>query len=110
MLDADIARAEKFLNDPGVMNENGFAEKLDVDKAQVQLANLQTSRQNTETNITNGYLRPQIPDRSSGCRFPGQLTTEFKEEDLTGGIPVDLQYRYEERYDYQYLQISEQAG
>ncbi len=47
LIDANIARADKFLHDTKVMNENGFAEKLDVDKAIVQLANLQTSRENT---------------------------------------------------------------
>jgi outer membrane protein TolC len=109
LLDANIARAEKLLNDSRVMNENGFAEKLDVDKAQVQLANLQTSLQNTETNITNGYLTLKyligIPAVDSLV-----LTTEFREEDISGGIPVDLQYRYEDRYDFQSLQISGKLG
>ncbi len=109
LLDADIARAEKLLNDSRVMNDNGFAEKLDVDKAQVQLANLQTSRQNTETTITNGYLSLKyligVPATDSLV-----LTTEFKEENLSGGIPMDLQYRYEDRYDFQSLQISGKLG
>jgi outer membrane protein len=109
LLDADIARAAKLLSDTRVMNENGFAERLDVDKAQVQLANLETSKQNTETNITNGYLTLKyllgVPVTDSLV-----LTTEFKEENITGGIPVDLQYRYEDRYDYQYLQISGELG
>lgn len=109
LLDADIERAQKLLNDSRVMNQNGFAEKLDVDKAQVQLANLQTSKQNTETTITNGYLSLKyligIPAADSVV-----LTTQFKEEDLAGGIPVELQYRYEDRYDYQSLQISEKLG
>jgi outer membrane protein len=109
LLDADIERAQKLLNDSRVMNQNGFAEKLDVDKAQVQLANLQTSKQNTETTITNGYLSLKyligIPAADSVV-----LTTQFKEEDLSGGIPVELQYRYEDRYDYQSLQISEKLG
>jgi|SRR5450432_3991134 len=104
LLDADIARAAKLLNDSRIMNENGFAEKLDVDKAQVQLANLETSRQNTENTITNGFLGLKfligIPAADSVV-----LTTEFKESDLTGGIPMDLQYRYEDRNDYQSLQI-----
>ena len=94
-----LSGPQKLLNDSRVMNENGFAEKLDVDKAQVQLANLQTSLQNTETNITNGYLTLKyligIPAADSLV-----FTTEFKEEDISGGIPVDLQYRYEDRYDY----------
>lgn len=109
LLDANITRAEKFLHDSRVMNENGFAEKLDVDKAVVQLANLQTSRENTQTTITNAYLTLKfligIPAVDSV-----QLTTSFDEAQLKGGIPMDLQYRYEERYDYQYLQISKQLS
>jgi len=109
LLDADIRRAAKLLNDTRVMNENGFAEKLDVDKAQVQLANLETSKQNTENTITNGYLTLKylvgLPAADSLV-----LTTEFKEENLTGGIPMDLQYHYEDRYDYQYLQLSGKLG
>lgn len=109
LLEADIRRAAKLLNDTRVMNENGFAEKLDVDKAQVQLANLETAKQNTETTITNGYLGLKyligIPAADSLV-----LTTEFKEADLTGSVPMDLQYRYEDRLDYQSLQIYGKLG
>jgi outer membrane protein len=109
LLDANIARAEKFLHDTKVMNDNGFAEKLDVNKAVVQLANLQTSRENTETSIVNGYLTLKfligIPASDSV-----QLTTNFDEAQLKGGIPMDLQYRYEDRYDFQTLQISKQLS
>ncbi len=109
LLDANIARAEKFLHDTKVMNDNGFAEKLDVNKAVVQLANLQTSRENTQTNIVNGYLTLKfligIPASDSV-----QLTTNFDESQLKGGIPMDLQYRYEDRYDFQTLQISKQLS
>jgi outer membrane protein len=109
LLDANIARAAKFLHDTKVMNENGFAEKLDVNKAVVQLANLQTSRENTETNIVNGYLTLKfligVPAADSI-----QLTTTFDEAQLKGGIPMDLQYRYEDRYDFQTLQVSKQLS
>jgi outer membrane protein len=109
LIDANIARAEKFLHDSKVMNENGFAEKLDVDKAGVQLANLLTSRENTQTNITNVYLTLKfligIPAADSV-----QLSSSFDEAQLKGGIPMDLQYRYEDRYDYQYLQLSKQLS
>jgi len=109
LIEANIARAEKFLHDSKVMNENGFAEKLDVDKAAVQLANLQTSKENTETSIVNGYLTLKflvgLPAADSV-----QLSSSFDEAQLKGGIPMDLQYRYEDRYDYQYLQISKQLS
>src|ERR1035438_9540176 len=55
-IDANIARAEKLLNDTKVMYDNGFQEKLDIDKATVQLANLQTQKESTQTTIDNGYL------------------------------------------------------
>ncbi|HEX4374970.1 MAG TPA: TolC family protein [Puia sp.] len=55
-LDANIARAEKLFHDTKAMFDNGFQEKLDVDKATVQLANLQTQKQSTQTTIDNGYF------------------------------------------------------
>jgi len=109
LINANITRAEKFLHDSRVMNENGFAEKLDVNKAAVQLANLQTSRENTETSITNGYLTLKfligIPAADSL-----QLSSSFDEAQLKGGIPMDLVYRYEDRFDFQFLQISKQLS
>ena len=54
--DANIARAQKLLNDSKAMYDNGFQEKLDVDKATVQLANLQTLKLSTQTTVDNGYL------------------------------------------------------
>ena len=38
--DANIANYEKLLHDTKEIYKNGFAEKLDVDKVQVQLSNL----------------------------------------------------------------------
>ena len=38
------------------MYDNGFAEKLDLDKLSVQLANLQTEKTNALNQIANGYL------------------------------------------------------
>src|SRR5678810_1035236 len=40
-LDANIANYEKLLHDTKIIYQNGFAEKLDVSKVQVQLSNLQ---------------------------------------------------------------------
>lgn len=40
LLDSNIALLEKLLKDTRIIYENGFAEKLDVDKVNVQLTNL----------------------------------------------------------------------
>jgi outer membrane protein len=43
-LDANIVNYEKLLHDTREIYKNGFAEKLDVDKVQVQLSNLETQK------------------------------------------------------------------
>jgi outer membrane protein len=107
--DSNIERARKLLHDTRVMNENGFAEKLDVDKSGVQLANLETAKQNTMTTIINGFTTLKfligIPASDSII-----LTTEFQESDLTGGIPLDIDYSYKDRYDFQSLEIQKQLN
>jgi outer membrane protein len=107
--DSNIARAAKLLHDTRVMNENGFTEKLDVDKAAVQLTNLQTARQNTATTIINGFTSLKfligIPAADSII-----LTTPFSEAALTGGVSIDTAYDYKNRYDYQYLEIQKQLN
>src|ERR1700676_1581718 len=80
--DSNICRATKLLHDTKVMNENGFVEKLDVDKAEVQLTNFETQKQGTATNIENGFTLLKfllgIPAADSIV-----LTTDFSVADLT---------------------------
>ena len=107
--DSNIQRASKLLHDTRVMNENGFAEKLDVDKSAVQLTNLQTARQNTETAIINGFTSLKF---LIGIPAPDSiiLTTRFTESALTSGVSIDTTYSYKNRYDYQYLEIQKQLN
>jgi outer membrane protein len=108
-LDANIVRAAKFLNDAKIMQQNGFQEKLDVDKATVQLANLETQRFGTLSLITNGYTGLKyllgMPIRDSLV-----LTDSFTDEDLKSGVLNDSGYRYENRNDFQSLQLYAQLG
>jgi outer membrane protein TolC len=109
LIDANMERAAKLLKDTKAMYDNGFAEKLDVDKATVQLANLETTKANTQTTIVNGYLGLKfligVPSSDSVI-----LTSDFKEEDLKQGISLDSGYRYDDRFDYQSLQIAKQLS
>ena len=56
LLDANIDRFEKLLKDTRIIHENGFAEKLDVDKVNVTLTNLQTEKIRALNQIENGYV------------------------------------------------------
>ena len=55
LLDSNISLIEKLAKDTRIIYENGFAEKLDVDKATVQLTNLQAEKVKVMNTISNGY-------------------------------------------------------
>jgi outer membrane protein len=107
--DSNIFRAAKLLHDTKVMNENGFVEKLDVDKAEVQLTNFQIQKQNTATTIANGFTLLKfllgVPAADSIV-----LVSQFSEADLKGGVPMDIEYSYKNRFDYQSLEIQKQLN
>src|SRR5450432_86449 len=107
--DSNIYRAAKLLHDTKVMNENGFVEKLDVDKADVQLTNFQIQKQNTATTIVNGFtlLKFLLGITAADSIV---LSTEFSEANLKGGVPMDIEYSYKNRFDYQSLEIQKQLN
>ncbi len=108
-LDANIERADKLLHDTKIMHDNGFQEQLDVDKATVQLANLETTKLSTQTSITNGYLSLKyltgLPSADSIV-----LADQFNESDLNKDLVLDTTHRYEDRFDFQSLQINKQLS
>ncbi|MBS1596811.1 MAG: TolC family protein [Bacteroidetes bacterium] len=108
-LDANITRAEKLLSDAKAMYQNGFQEELDVDRATVQLANLQTQKLSTQSNIDNGYFGLKflmgMPIKDSLV-----LTEDFSEDNLKKGVLNDTAYKYEDRNDYQYLLLTKKLG
>lgn len=53
-IDANIERFEKLLHDVKEIYKNGFAERLDIDKVQVQLNNLLTEKQKIENQLAAG--------------------------------------------------------
>ena len=53
-IDANIERLEKLLSDTREIYKNGFAEKLDVDKVEVQLNNLKTEKEKISDQLLVG--------------------------------------------------------
>jgi outer membrane protein len=103
-LDANIERVQKQLHDANEMFKNGFVEKIDVDRASVQLANLQTEKMKVLNIINNGYL---------GLKFlmgmPAQdelvLTEGITEDRIKEGLLQDTADQYKNRKEYQYLEL-----
>ena len=104
MLDANIALLQKLQHDQQIMFENGFAEKLDVNRAAVQLANVETQKQKVLAGIQNGYLGLKTL-MGMPLKDTLTLTDTVTYESIKEGVLENLAYRYEDRKEYQLAQF-----
>jgi outer membrane protein TolC len=102
ILDANIERLQKLANDAAVMYKNGFAEKLDVDKVNVQLNNLETEKLKANNSVTIGFMGLKMlmgmPVKDSLV-----LTDVINENNLSADILYEDNFEYGIRKDFQYL-------
>ena len=102
ILDANIERLEKLAKDAAAMYKSGFAEKLDVDKVNVQLNNLQTEKLKANNSVTIGYMGLKMlmgmPVKDSLV-----LTDIINESNLSADVLFEDNFEYGIRKDFQYL-------
>jgi outer membrane protein len=100
-INANIDNYENLLHDTKEIYKNGFAEKLDVDKVQVQLNNLNTMKLRAQNQIDAGNaglkFLMNMPQKDSLI-----LTDTLSDEELKSNI-LDENYQYEDRKDFQLL-------
>ena len=103
-IDANIERFEKLLNDTKEIYKNGFAEKLDLDKTQVQLNNLKTEKIKIQNQLDAGNAALKflmnMPQKDSLV-----LTDSLNEAELKSNI-LDESYNYNDRKEIQLLTIA----
>jgi len=102
ILDANIERLQKLANDAAIMYKNGFAEKLDADKVNVQLNNLQTEKLKANNSVTIGFMGLKMlmgmPVKDSLV-----LTDIINESNLSTDVLYEDNFEYGIRKDFQYL-------
>ncbi len=102
LLNTNIQRMEKLKHDANEMYKNGFAEKLDVDKVDVQLVNLKTEKYKALNQINIGYLGLKtligMPVKDS-LVLSDAITYDQIKNDFTN----DTTFQYSDRKDFQYL-------
>ena len=102
ILDANIERLEKLAKDAAAMYKSGFAEKLDVDKVNVQLNNLQTEKLKANNSVTIGFMGLKMlmgmPVKDSLV-----LTDVINENNLSTDVLYEDDFEYDVRKDFQYL-------
>lgn len=103
-LDSGIKRLKKLYHDDSVMYVNGFAEKLDLDKVQVQLTNLQTSQSVLNNGIKLAYagLKYAIGISQNDSVI---LKEELSNEQVKSNVLND-NFKYEDRKEIQAIGYS----
>lgn len=105
LLDANIGRLEKLKRDVQIMYDNGFTERVDIDKLSVQLANLQTEKLRANTMIANGYLGLKVlmgmPVKDSLV-----LTDTLDDNQIREGVLEASQFKYTDRNDFQLAELN----
>lgn len=99
-----VTRIEKLVHDNEIMYKNGFIEKLDIDRAQVQLSNLKTA----QTTLRNGiYLSYASLKYALGIPQKDMLLLKdtLTMADIRNGL-LDDAFNYEDRKEYQLLQTA----
>ncbi|HAO47141.1 MAG TPA: TolC family protein [Chitinophagaceae bacterium] len=109
LLDANMARLEKLKHDVQIMFDNGFTEKIDIDKLSVQIANLQTEKLKADNMLRNGYsglkLLMGMPIKDSLV-----LTDTLDDNQIKDGVLEASQFKYSDRRDYQISDITNQLN
>ena len=109
LIDANIALIEKLRNDAEIMYDNGFVERLDVDKNEVQLTNLRTEKEKVVLSIANGYNGLKV---LLGMPVKDELilTDTLSDDQIKANILQDADFNYEDRKEFQYLQLSQRLN
>ena len=109
MLDATIDFVKKNLSDTRVLYDNGFREKLDIDRVSVQLSNLQTERNKVVNLVSNGYYGLKV---LMGMPVQDELilTDTLSPAMIKEGVLADAPYNYEDRKEFQVASLGKKLG
>lgn len=109
LLDSTLSFVNKNLHDTRVLYENGFREKLDIDRVAVQLANLQTERNKILSLVSNGYYGLKVL-----MGMPVQeeliLTDSITPDMIKDGLLNNGNYSYSDRKEFQVADLGRKLG
>lgn len=105
-INESIVRLEKLYRDDSIMYKNGFAERLDLDRVQVQLNNLRSTKNFVENGVTLSYAALKF-----SLGLPQQDTVVLKEELTPATIKEGIlanEFKYEDRSEIRTLQVTKE--
>lgn len=107
-IDANISRFEKLLSDTREIFANGFAEKLDVNKAEVSLTNLRTEKIRIQNRLETASLGLKL---LIGMPVKSQLVlTDTLPESIFSEEVLDNNFDYSDRVEHQQLELNKKLN
>jgi outer membrane protein TolC len=107
-IDANIERFDKLLKETKEIYNNGFAERLDVDKVNVQLNNLLTEKLKVENQLKAGYASLKflinMPQKEILI-----LTDSLNGDDLKSNV-LDKNFNYSDHKQFQLLEVGKKLN
>lgn len=109
LLDANIAQLEKLLSDTRALNENGFAENIEVDRIQVNLNNTRTEKNRIKQGLD--YAK-ELLKFQMGLPLSNQIELSGDVKDLSLNAESFLgdlnDFNYDKRVEYRILQTNKE--
>ncbi|QJW92075.1 TolC family protein [Spirosoma taeanense] len=107
LLDLNIGRLDTLLRETRALNQQGFVEKIDVDRLEVQVNNLRTEHQNVQNLVQLSYTLLKF-QMGLGVNDEITLTEQPLQErnlnELEQMITPDPTFRYTSRIEYSTLE------
>ena len=106
LLDLNIGRLDSLLRDTRALNKQGFVERIDVQRLEVQSNNLRTDRQNVQNLIELSYV---LLKYQMGLKVNDELSLTEQLQDrnldeLQSLIAADPTFQYSTRIEYTTLE------
>lgn len=107
-IDANIERLQKLVNDTKAMLDQGFMEKLDLDKANVQLNNLQTEKIKAQNQLNAGYA--SLKFLMNMPQTDKLVLTDSVTDDQIKMDVLSSEYNYADRKEFQLLELNKKMN
>jgi outer membrane protein TolC len=109
LLDANLERLKKLQHNTRALYENGFAEKLDIDKITVQLTNLESEKVKVLNTVSNGYYGLKV---LLGMPVNEELvlTDTLSYDHIRDGLLEASLYTYGDRKEFQYAELGKKLN
>lgn len=105
LINSNFNRLDTLLNETQIMYENGFAEKIDVDRIRVQFNNAKTEKEKSNRLTEVSYLLLKF-QMGMPIEQEIQLADDISSIDMKLEMEDEVDFKYTDRIDYETLQIN----